>query len=179
MEINLLDHCLICLEKTAGLNSSAAADTPRQALLTFVNKVIPELLWEPSAENAKSFMDLLNQLKFCFPGRYEVLHNYEQQVEGQEEREELSPPPLCLSCLEKISGFVQMMEQLQFVKDEFRRRICGERNRETFQSLLRGSEGIEEETKETTLNFLDRLKHACCGRSIPEAMNDGAKEKGN
>lgn len=175
MEINLLDHCLICLEKTAGPDSSMM--TPRQALLTFANKVIPELLWEKSAENEKSLMDLLNQLKFCFPGRYEG-RNYEQ-VKGQEEREELSPPPLCLSCLEKISGFVKMMGQLQFEKDEFRRRICEGRNRGAFQSLLRGSEEVEEETKERTLNFLDRLKHDCCGRSTPEAMNDGAKEKGN
>lgn len=173
MKINLLGHCLVCLGDTENDNkliTSSPAPYEPISRMTFANKVLPQLLLEKSTEKENSIRDLFNQLHFCSPGGG-----------GEEDDEEpLSAPPLCLSCLEQLSVLLKLLKEVELRTEELRSRISGGGDGGAFENLLRGSEVVEEETKETTLGFLECLREECCDSTITSTeMIDEDDGQGN
>lgn len=158
MNINLLGHCLICLDKTEDdkLISSSSRNGP-VSRMTLANQVLPQLLLEKSTEKENSIRDLFNQLHFCDSGG----NGGEKEVDD-DEGPSASPPPLCASCLDKLSALLKLLDEVQLKTEELRSKIRGGGDGGQFENLLRGSDVVEEETKETTLGFLECLREECC-----------------
>lgn len=161
MEINLLGHCLLCLDKTRSSNYSIQNGLITRK--TLVEKVLPQLILDKSGQNGNNVKELFNHLRFCSAAQKE-------KVEKRHQEDEM--PSLCSSCLEQMSVIFQLFEQLELKTETLRMRIYGgyKNNRHAFTNKLRTSDEVDKDSKVSTLELLECLLEECCETSMPEEL---------